>query len=281
MKHKFLTWLLFLFGLMSALQAHAQNPFVAVFVDDATEKVLGPFPYDRSKYAEALKSLRQAGAKGVVVKFFLDQAKPGTGDDQLAAEIKLLPVLLQARLDPKEPKPNTFPPRFDRAGEIKGDAASLLSGESGWIPLEKFSRNGVGIGFVDIASPANILSIPMVLRYQKALVPSLELTAVEMALGKTSQIELNKQLTLAGHHLPLSAPGEISVQLPAKDEINYISFIDVLNGKVDPKKIAGKIVVLGFDAKETPTLPTTLGPLRIHRVFFYSLESLYEQLIAH
>jgi CHASE2 domain-containing sensor protein len=258
-----------------------QNPFVAVFVDDKTEKTLGPFPYDRSQYAKALKALHQAGAKAVVLKFFLDQAKPGTGDDLLAAEMKGFRVLLQARLDPKEQKPNPPPATSDRSALVQGNTGYLLSGKSGWIPLEKFSRNAADLGFVDIASANHILNIPMVLLYQGLLQPSLELAAVEVAFGQRARVQIGNSMILAGHSLPMNEKGEIVVQLPAKDNLASISFLDVLQGSFDPKRVQGKIVVLGFDAKETPTLPTTIGPLRIHRLFFYSLENLYQQLVAH
>lgn len=259
----------------------SDDPFVAVFVDDATEKALGPFPYDRSQYAKALNALRKAGAKAVVLKFFLDQAKPGPGDNVLAAEMKGMRILLQARLDPKEPKPNPMPASTDRSALVQGDTRSLLSGKSGWIPLEKFSRNSSDVGFVDIASARHVLDIPVVLLYQGMVVPSLELAAIETALGQKARVQAGGLVTLAGHSLPLSPASEVTVQLPAQDDLAPISFLDLLQGKFDPARVQGKIVVLGFDAKEAPTLPTTLGPLRIHRLFFYSLESLYRQFLAH
>lgn len=258
-----------------------KDPFVAVFVDDKTEKALGPFPYDRSLYAKALKVLHQAGAKAVVLKFFLDQAKPGNGDDLLADEMRGIRVLLQARLDPKEHKPNPLPAGPDRSALVRGDTGYLLTGKTGWIPLEKFSRNAADLGFVDIASASHVLNIPMVLLYQGLIQPSLELTAVETAFGQRARIQIGSSMTVADHSLPLNEKSEVAVQLPGKDNLDPISFLDVLQGKFDPKRIQGKIVILGFDAKETPTLPTTLGPLRIHRLFFYSLENLYQQLVMH
>lgn len=265
----------------SAQNPKSENPFMAVFVDDATEKQLGPFPYDRSEYAKALKALHQAGAKAVVIKFFLDQPKPGPGDDVLADEMKEIPVLLQARLDVKESNPNPLPKAFDCSAQVEGDPTSLLSAESGWIPLEKFSRNCAGIGVAYIAYQGNTLRVPMVQRYQKSVLPALELASVEMALGQKARIRLGTNLALPGHSLPLDPAGRVALRLPAKDDLKALSFVDLVTGKFDPESVRGKIAVLGFDASETPTAPTSLGPLRIHRLFFYSLESLYQQLVAH
>jgi len=269
-------WPLFAFA-----QEPFKSPFIAVFVDDATEKELGPIPYDRSKYAEVISALREAKAKAVVIKFFLDQAKPGAGDDALAAEIQKMPVLLQARLNLGGPNPNPLPVSFGCASQVKGDTQKLLSGQSGWIPLEKFSQGCAGVGFVDIVSKNDVLNIPMVLKYKDTVSPSLELATLELAFGKSAQIFLGDKVTLASHSLPVDSLSQIHARLPDKDQIDYISFVDVIKGNFDKKRVAGKIVILGFDAKETPVLATTLGPLRIHRLFYHSLESLYEQLEAH
>ncbi len=262
-------------------QESLRSPFVAVFVDDATEKELGAFPYDRSKYAQAISALRKAKAKAVVVKYFLDQAKPGMGDDELSAEIKKIPVLLQARLDSTEPHPNVLPVSFGCGSQVTGDTGALLSGQSGWIPLEKFSQGCAGVGFVDRASKADVLNISSVVKYKDGVFPSLELAALELALGQPAQITLGNKITLAGHSLPVDAAGKVQTQLPAKDQIDSISFLDVLKGTFDKERVAGKIVILGYDAQKTPTLETLQGPIRIHRLFYYSLENFYKQLMAH
>jgi CHASE2 domain-containing sensor protein len=258
-----------------------KSPFVAVFVDDATEKVMGAFPYDRSLYARAIAALRSAKAKGVVIKFFLDQNKTTAGDDSLAAEIKKIPVLLQARLDPTEPHPNPLPVSFGCDQRVKGDSHAIYGGQSGWIPLEKFSQGCAGVGFVDLASKNDVLNIPLALKYEDNLMPSLDLIALEMAFGAQAQIKPGGKLTLAGHNLPLDASGQVHAKLPTTDTIDSISFADVMKGTFDKTKVAGKIVILGYDAKETPTLPTPQGPIRIHRLFYHCLENLYEQLMAN
>jgi hypothetical protein len=253
------------------------GPFVAVFVDDQTEKELGPFPYDRSIYAKALAVLRQAQAKAVLIKYFMDRPKTEKGDDALAQEIKKIPVWLQARLDDSEPHPNPLPSTFEWGGKTRGDTRFLLLGKSGWIPLPEFEKGCAGVGFVDVASEKNIFEIPMVVKYQGRLFPSLWLGALELAFGAKAEMVLGDKMALGGHQLPLDDKGEILSTVPAGGPLKAISFVDVLKGNFDKSLIRGKIVILGFDAKETPTLPTPMGRLRIHRFFFYSLENLYEQ----
>ena len=255
------------------------NPFVAVFIDSKTENTLGPFPYDRAKTAQAIRKFREAGAKAVIIKYFLDLPKPGTGDDELAEEIKQLPALFQARFDASEAHPNPLPERFNYAARVQGDTKTLLTGKSGWLPLEKFSRNSVGIGFVDVFREG-ISRVPLVVRYGSVVVPSLWLAALEQALGKPAQIVLGKEVTIGAWSLPVTASGEADFELPAADQIDSLSLIDVLQGKVAPGRLAGKVVILGWDTEKTPLFDTKLGKLRLHRIFYHALVGLFSALRA-
>lgn len=107
----------------------ATNPFVAVFIDAKTEKSLGPFPYDRLKTAQAIAKLHEYGAKGVVIKYFIDQPRPGTGDDALALEFKKIPVLLQAQFDESEKTPNPLPAHFNISNQLQGKKKSSFRHE--------------------------------------------------------------------------------------------------------------------------------------------------------
>ena len=61
--------------------------FVPIFIVARSETKPGPFPCDRAVYANALMAFEKLGAKGVVLKFFIDQRK-GNGDDALAMAMK-------------------------------------------------------------------------------------------------------------------------------------------------------------------------------------------------
>src|ERR1700722_13443701 len=86
-------------------------PSRAVFIDAATEKQFGPFPYDRAFYARGIRELDKLGARAVVVKFFLDKAKSAEGDADLAKAIteSKARIILEASLSHGEEKPNPLP----------------------------------------------------------------------------------------------------------------------------------------------------------------------------
>jgi len=82
--------------------------FIIVFIDADMELSYGPVPLKRQLLANAIEKLADAGAKGIVLKFFLDQAD----DQSIANALASIPVVLQARIDDREPSPNHLAARF-------------------------------------------------------------------------------------------------------------------------------------------------------------------------
>ncbi len=273
---------LFAIGLISLVSGSAfakgdhDTPFRAIFIDKKTENKLGSFPFDRGLYAQALSRLRDLGVKGVVIKYFLDQPKSGSGDDLLVQEILKVPTLLQARMDPSEVTPNPLPNRFFMAG-VEGSYQEALGSSSGWLPLEKFSRHCQGLGFVDLADANVPLSYPIIETYQNKPVNSLVLATVAFALGKAPKVVGGSHLMLNGKRVPLSQNSEVTVTLPSLDELRPISFLDLLEKKVDASDLKGKVVILGYEGELGGRFKTPLGVLSAHRLFFYSIQDFYRR----
>src|SRR5476649_1004481 len=155
------------------LAAHARagdfgSDFAVVMIDDATEAKLGPFPYDRAMYAKAIDACARLKAKAVVVKFFFDLPKTPAGDAALAAAMKNIPCVLQARLEPTEGTAQSIPSRF-RFGDKPLPAGER--GDLGWIPLPGLLDTASAVGFVDFDSP----TIPLIEDYRGASYKSLVL----------------------------------------------------------------------------------------------------------
>jgi hypothetical protein len=157
---------------VAAERRAARDVFAVVFVDERTEARLGPFPYDRAVYAKGIERLGELGARGVVLKFFIDRPKTREGDEALAAAIGKVKVVLQANLEP-EPRPNRLPERFFLSTAERG-RKDALSGEGGWLPLEMMSAMAHDVGFID---SRDVTRVPIVERYQGRLVKSLYLCA--------------------------------------------------------------------------------------------------------
>jgi len=250
--------------------ASFRDDFAVVFIDAASEAKFGPFPFDRTIEANAIRRAGELGAKGVVMKFFFDHAKDETGDRLFAAALTNLPVLLQACLDDSEAHPNPLPSRFTLHGVR---AETQISGQSGIIPLPIFSVHARDVGFVDFGSTR----VPLLETYQSQTVKSLVVCCIELVTGTRAVVSDGKMM-FGSSGLRMDARDCVMAKLPAKDDLAYIPFNDFLTGAVPASRIKGKIVVIGYDGPQIHTISTSIGPIKAHRFFVYALRSVYEQV---
>jgi hypothetical protein len=78
--------------------------------------------------------------------------------------------------------------------------------------------------------------------------------------------------------MALTEESEISVTLPAKDELDYTPFHDVLDGKAQLTFFENKVVILGYDETKIHSIKTSSGKIKAHRFFCYGLASLYRRV---
>jgi CHASE2 domain-containing sensor protein len=90
-----------IFGVINSASADppeaSRSPFIVVFIDAKTEKALGPFPYDRAVLAKAIDKTASSGARGVVLKFFIDKPKTPDGDRALIQSARSTMLLLEGQ----------------------------------------------------------------------------------------------------------------------------------------------------------------------------------------
>lgn len=253
--------------------AGADSPFAVVMIDEETERKHGAFPLDRALVADAIKRINECQPRGIVLKFILDLPRKPAGDARLAEALGGAPVLLEARFDPKEKKPNPLPGAFFlKERPPAGDRS--IAGESGWIPLPLFAAKARDIGFVDVSSGAKA---PILERYRGQYVKALLLCTLEMALEAKAEVFPGKNLVIRGRSVPIDDENQLTIDFPARDELGYLPFHDVLSGALDPAKLKGKVVILGYDGPKMPSLTTPIGQVKGQRVFIYALESLYRK----
>jgi CHASE2 domain-containing sensor protein len=262
---------------VSPATRESDSPFVMVFIDAKTEKTLGPDHSDRSLFARAIEKSADSGAKGFILKFFIDKRKNPEGDQALARAMSRTKVLLEARLDGSESDPNDLPERFllPGSGKVVGQP---MSGTSGWIPLPELSAAAEDVGFVDVRLVKNVAErFPVIEHFRDHYVKSLCLCSVELALGRKATVVPGKSITLGDKTVKLDKRSEIPIEYPAKDDLQYISLVDFLNAKALPD-VKDRIVIVGWDVETFEPIRTRIGKIRPHRLFYYSLLSLYRQL---
>ena len=266
---------LLLTGAPAAAAAPA-SPFVPVMVDARTEAALGAFTFDRKHIAAAMKAARLAGAKGVVLKFFLDKPTDEASDAALAKELALIPSFLQARIDDTTKDPNPFPERF-LVKDISGGFSGALGGSSGWLPLPRFAAAAKGVGFSDLADPARPANVPLIEVYKGRVSPTLYLSVLQWLLGPSKVVD-GAHVAIGARKLTLDSGNEARVYLPPKGQLDYIPLLDLVKGRVPANRLKGKVVVLGYDGDKQTFFDTPTGKLGAHRLFCFALADLYRSL---
>jgi len=248
------------------------DAFTVVMIDAKTERELGKFPYDRSIYARAIEHAAKLGARGVVLKLFIDRPKTAAGDKALADAMRKTKVILQARLNDAEPEDNPLPERFQL--DLEASANHPISAREGWMPLPAFSAAAHDIGFSEYT---DLRAMPVVERFRDKYVKSLFTCCLELATGKRAQIVPGKSMKLDNKSLSLNDRDEAPVKLPESDALQYTPLVDFLNG-TGGQDVKDKLVILAYDGDRQPPVETPIGMISGHRLFCYFLFSLYEKL---
>lgn len=256
---------------MNLLAASFSNDFAVVFIDEDSEVKAGAFPLNRSLLARAIQRAGELEARGVVVKLFLDQPTTEAADASLERALTNLPVIVQARIDDQQPRPNPLPDRFFLSA--KG-VRTPVEGTSGWIPLPRFSKAAADVGFVDFAST----NVPLLEIYRERAVKSLIVCCIELATSKGAVISPGKMIRFGDRSLGVDAQNCVIATVPQKDDPQYIPFHKFLAGEISRSRVKGRVVIIGYDGRQMHSLPTAIGPMRAHRVFVYALQNIYERL---
>jgi adenylate cyclase len=237
----------FLFRAANLYQkSEPQEKIVVVGIDDESLEQLGRFSlWPRSYYAQLIDTL--AGAKARVVVFDILFSEPASGDEELAASIGnagnvVLPVIYT---------PATLGPTLTQQ---TAESESLIK------PLEVFQTGAAALGHANVMPDADgtVRRLPIAIGNGEGYEPALALTAVAKYLRRPEVIESpikDNVLPFAGRFIPLSDDNEMLINYIGSPQqsggiVNFetVSFIDVINGKVDPALFQDKIVLIGATA---------------------------------
>lgn len=243
--------------------------FAVVMIDDKTEAKLGAFPYDRAVIARGVNRCAENGAKAVVLKFFFDHAKTATGDSALRDAMRKVPVALQARLWTTEGTMRSIPRKF---GWAEGQLPTGVRGNVAWVPLDDLMDAAMAVGFVDFDRP----DIPLVEDYRGLSYKSLIVCSIELALDTSARAASGK-VYFGGRSLRVDDSNVFHANL-SNTAVSVISFADLIEGRIEPRQIDGRVVIMGWDAARTPTIKTEVGAVRIHRYFVNCLAACYREL---
>jgi CHASE2 domain-containing sensor protein len=267
LRFAFISWLL----LHGTVIAYAHD-FVAVFFDDesATElHVDAPLP--RDLVAQVITRLHDAGARGLILKFFYDLPSDPKKDEAVAKALCLLPTALQA-CHKADGSTNALPERFRISKDSDLAIDAVMWSDRGYLPLPIFSKCARSVGFVDLERTD---SVPVIEAYQDDLVKSLYVSALEIQLRETA-IYKGTNVIFGSKAVWFNSEGEHPIRTLPK--LDYIPFHRVLNGSAPLDAFKNRVIILGYQGRRIHSIKTKWGQIEAHRLFVQSLLALTEEL---
>jgi adenylate cyclase len=248
-----------------------------VVVDDASIATLGPLPIDRSVYAHAIARASELGARGLALKFLFDRPGSARSDGALATAIGESPVLLQ--VFPKDGSDDGISPKLDRADWDLGATADPYRFTSITYPLPQFISGARALGYVNVRTDELSHKVEVAGALGSHAISSLQVEIIELALGARARVARNR-LRLGTREFALDTKGRIACDSLAGPPPNKIGIDRLLAGDVSADEIKGKVVVLGYDRKDSPTIAVEGEEMRIHTLFYRQVACL-ARLVAY
>jgi len=234
---------------------------VIIAIDDESLRPdrLGRFPWPRRYYADLLELLSEAKVVGFDVLFTEPDRNDPQGDARFARAVRnhgrvVLAAYRRIRSEQgaeSSPKMPGYRPPADGIGMLQGIQPLNFT-----LPIAALAEAAAGIGYVDIdPDPDGVYRrvTPLRAGYDGLIYPHFATEIARVASGTTPQ-EIVADLpagrvVLAGHQTFVDSAGTSLINYCGPTgTIPRYSFWDVLQGKVAPQELAGKIVVIGATA---------------------------------
>jgi adenylate cyclase len=280
----------------------AARPVTIVDIDDKSLAKLGQWPWPRTRIADLILNLAAHGA--VVIGFDMvfseaDRLNP----DLVASQMRYLDDATRAKLRDLPSNDQILADAIKRSRVVLGETGqrAISSEIDNSLPFtgvatvgeekpERFlfefpgllrnvpviEKVAAGRGLFSIRTERDglIRRVPMIMRAQGNIMPSLSLEILRVVTGTPTLLVRAdktgiKAVRLKGAEIPTDRNGQLWVHYARQDSSIYVSAADVLDNTVPPSKIAGKLVLVGTsavglnDLKTTPVSSTMPG-VEIH-----------------
>lgn len=256
-----------------------------VDIDEASLKAYGQWPWPRTRVAELVHRLHEAGAAAIVFDVLLaepDRTSPLSmaqlwQDPQVSSALQRLPdhddvlgstltgrhVVLGSSLSHSGTPGTSVVAPFDTSklpyriiSSGGTDPAQWLHGFDVAIwPLPGLRASAGGVGALNFATDADgvVRRVPMLLRLGEQMVPSLSAEALRVAQDARNYLLRSNEagiqdVRIGAITVPTNPRGEIWLHYTDDQAERFLSAAKVLSGKVDAAQLDGYIVVIGSSA---------------------------------
>jgi adenylate cyclase len=289
------------FDLFQVMRPREQKvrPVVIVDIDEPSLREVGQWPWPRTVIADLITRLRAAGA--VAVGFDVIFAEPDRMSPAVAAgSFRGLDAETRDKLAALPSNDAFFAEAIKKAGGIivgetgAAEAAPRAEGETmpqtgfaivgpnprpflitfpgllrNIAPIEQAAA-GRGLFSIDPEPDGIVRRVPVVMEAQGQLAPALTMEMLRV-VSRAGAILIGadqagvKTVAVPGLEVPTDGRGRFWVYFNKRDPARSVSAADVLNGRVTPDRLRGRLVLIGtsatglLDIKTTPVQPDMPG----------------------
>jgi adenylate cyclase len=277
------------------------KPVRIVNIDEKSLAKFGQWPWPRTRVADLVTNLTKLGAVAIGFDIMFaepDRLNPAAAadtirnlDDEIRTKLRALPsnddVLADAMRQSRVALGETGLPyvvaELDKELPVTGlamlgeDPQRFMLKFPGLLrstPVLEAAAAGRGLLTINTERDGIVRRVPVIMQAQGVTIPSLSFEMLRVATGSdTILIKSNEagivSVAVTGLAVPTDHNGQLWVHFAHYDPSIYVSAVDVLEGKVDPDVIAGRLVLVGtsaaglLDIKTTPISPVMPG-VEIH-----------------
>jgi len=281
-----------LFQVLQPRDQQALSPVAIVDIDEASLKEIGQWPWPRTVVADLVSKLKDRGAVAIGFDIIFaepDRMSPAVAvesfrglDDETRSKLASLPsndevladAMKRARVIVGQSGSPLSQPRSDAEKALQTgfaiigpDPTPLLVTFKGLlrnVPLIEQAAAGRGVLSIDPDRDGIIRRVPVILTAQDVLVPSLAMEMLRVVTGSGAiQVRADEagvqSVGVRGLAVPTDNRGRVWVHFNKIDrERSYVSAKDLLQGRLPPDRVRGRLVLVGtsaiglFDIKTTP-----------------------------
>jgi adenylate cyclase len=230
-------------GITTSEQVHVVN------IDDEFIRQKGQFPFPRTEYAKIIQDLYSRNAGLVVFNVYMPDADRFNQDSQLAQTLKQFPVVLPQSATSEDIK-NKYPPFRPGVSVVGGDTENTGVKYNAIEPnVKSLNDTAAGVGIVNTFPEIDgvIRRVPMVVRANGQLYPSISLETLRVATGDPSfQVKVDEGRIQA---LRISQLGKIETDEVGRIWVDWSSKPNEYSASNLPANFNGAIVIVGLTAK--------------------------------
>ena len=258
----------------------ANSPVVILDIDEQSLSAFGQWPWPRTLVADLVTRLTKLGAAAVAFDIIFaepDRLSPNLVagaladlDDETREKLRRLPsndqvladamrqsrvVVGQSVVHVPDPQTQAHPPTA-RLAMMGADPSPFIWTGPGLVqnvPELEAAAAGRGVLTIIPEHDGMVRRVPLIMKAQGAFVPSLTMEVLRVVtqsgaiLVKTDATGV-RSVGVPRLVLPTDRHGQLWVHFRRHDPQQFISVKDLLEGRVDPARIAGKLAFIGTSA---------------------------------